>query len=490
MLKLPMPSMSSTRGRGFVLAAVVCFACASVSACGSRLSDSEVLAQNAAAAQPSAAEGVGGASTSGVGSTITDPAVSTTIPGAVATTGPGATAPKRAGATVPAGSGSGPAASGGTGGSAKNGPATGSVVNVGQIGLFSGLLGSILGTIKTGTQVSVAYMNANGGLNGHRINLITADDGGDPATGLSIAQKMIDQDRVIAFVNNLNPLSSSTVFPYIAKRGVAIIGGIGLEAEYYTSPLAFPGSAAPRIQGDIAVKSTIEKGASKVGILYCAEFNILCSTTAKFIKADVPKFGGEVVFDQQVSIAQPDYTSQCLSAKAAGVNNFLVAFDPNSMIRLVNNCASQDYYPQYSTFGVILASQLTQAPAADGMLAGGSVFPFSHKSAATAAFHQAFEQVTGAPPVSNIESTAWVGGLILQEAGRNLPAQPTAADVLAGLHKIRNNNFGGLASAPISYFAGRATQTPTCAFIIKIDKGEFTAPQGLKPNCLPTSFAS
>lgn len=463
-----------------------------LSGCASRLSDSEVLAQNTST-QTTTAAGVPAQTGSGLplGSTTAGaPSGAVTASGAVPGVTPGAAA---AATNVPgtnAGAGS-PTEHSGTKAVVTDGPATGSVVNVGQIGLFGGFFGELVGTLKVGTSVSVAYINAHGGLNGHRINLIQADDGGDPSTGLALVKKMVEQDKVIAFLNNLNPLSSSSIFPAIQKYGVPIIGGLGAEPEYYTLPLSFPGASSPRIQSDAAVKYGIEQGHTKVGVIYCAEFASLCEANAKDVKNDVPKIGGDIVFSQQVSLAQPDYTSQCLSAKAAGVTNFLLVLDPASVVRLADSCANQNFHPYLGMLGFVFGDIVLRSKNTEGLIGAGSAFPFPFQSPATAAFRKQFQDTVGRAPGAGAEANAWVGGLILREGGKELPAtNPTAADLVRGLTKIKKNNFGGLATAAMTYTAGQGHPSPVCAFMMKVVKGGYEAPNGLKPTCLPESFST
>lgn len=462
-----------------------------LSGCGSRLSDTEVLAQNATSAAPLAE--VSGPAGSGFAPADAAAAVAA---GSATAPAPAAGAGTSSGTTTGrvnaprTNAGAGPAAGRpGTKAVAIDGPATGSVVNVGQIGLFGGFFGELVGTLKVGTAVAVAYINAHGGLNGHRINLIQADDGGDPSTGLALVKKMVEQDKVIAFLNNLNPLSSASIFPAIEKYGIPIIGGLGAEPEYYTRPLSFPGASSPRVQSDAAVKYGIDQGHTKVGIIYCAEFASLCEANAKHVNVDAPQIGGDVVFSQQVSLAQPDYTSQCLAAKSAGVTNLLLVLDPASVVRLADSCANQNYRPYLGMLGFVFGDILLRTKNTEGLVGAGSAFPFPFRTPATEAFHQQFQETVGRAPGAGAEANAWVGGLILQEGGRDLPANPTPADLVRGLTKIKKNNFGGLASAAMTYGEGQAHPSPTCAFMVKVVNGGYEAPNGLKPTCLPESFS-
>jgi branched-chain amino acid transport system substrate-binding protein len=359
-------------------------------------------------------------------------------------------------------------------------------VNIGEIGSDSGLLGTIVGYMRQGAEIWAAYINQHGGLGCHKVNLITADDGGDPSTALSEAQTMVQQDHVLALVSMADPLSLPTIAPYLQQAGVPVVGGVLVESQWYTNPDLFPQGSAFRVTVDGSVKAGIDQGATKVGVIACVELALICSNAANDLQQDTAAMGGQFVYSASVSLAQPDFTSQCLGAKAAGVTNLFLSLEPNSDIRLIGDCANQNYHPTFSTLGFALIPELINTPNANGMVTASGVFPFSAVSPATAQFDQAVQQATGGPPNSGLFAAAWVAGLVLQTAANELPAtNPTPADILAGLYRIKNDNFGGLTS-PITYTKGQPAVSPTCYWPIDVKSGAAVAPLGLQSQCLPS----
>jgi branched-chain amino acid transport system substrate-binding protein len=357
------------------------------------------------------------------------------------------------------------------------------------MGTDTGLIGSILGPAREGAEIWANYVNQHGGLNCHKVNLITDDDGGDPSTALSEVQTMVQQDHVIAFIANANVLTTPTIAPYLAQVKVPTIGGTDYETQWFTNADFFPSGAGLRLLVDGPVKAGIAQGYTKVGVVACVEFALICSDGANILQTDTSSLGGQLVYNVSASIAQPDFTSECLGAKAAGVNNFFVAMDPASLDRLTQDCANQGYYPHYSAGGLAMVPTVLSTPDTVGVLAAGSIFPFPVVAPATAQFDQAVQQTTGGAPNSEFYASAWVAGLILQAASKNLPANnPSASDVLNGLDQIKNDDFGGLTS-PITYVQGQPTASPTCYFLIQVVKGGFSGPDGLNPQCLPSSYA-
>jgi branched-chain amino acid transport system substrate-binding protein len=457
-----------------IAAAAVCMALLLLCACGSRLPYSEVVAANAqsgssGADQSASSGGSAGATASGGDSG-----------GSTATTVAGAPTSDPTSDVGPSATGGG-TATGGAG--SPEGPASGSTVNVGQLGTNTGLVGSIFSLMRTGAQIWASYVNQHGGLNGHRVNLITADDGGDPSTGLAAAKKLVEQDHVIALVDSNNVLSMPTIAPYLERMHVPLIGGDLVAAPWFQSPSFFPSGVSLKVQVDVAIQAAIQRKATKVGTLVCVEFALICSNVSDVAAHDTPGLGGQVVYSAKVSIAQPDFTSECLAAKSAGVTALFLGLDPASITRVAANCSNQGYHPQYLAISLAFTNSIL-TPSTVGMIAAAPVFPFTVDSPATQPFIAATKAATGSGPIGEYEALAWVGGRILERASKDLPAQnPTAADVLAGLYQIKGDNFDGL-TAPITYVTGKPTVSSTCAFLIQVGTDGFEAPDGLKQRCL------
>jgi branched-chain amino acid transport system substrate-binding protein len=476
-------------------AAVVLTVALSLTGCGSRLTYSRVLAENAAL-ENSNATGSSGTSTgatnsaggnSGTGNDGASSALgaqgSTSSAGSTASTGSTSGSPTSGGATS---SGAGTSASSGA-------PCTGvpteSTVNVGQLGSDTGIIGALLSGSRTGAEMWATYVNQNGGLNCHKVNLITADDGGDPATAVSEIQAMIQQDHVVAIIAEDTPLSLASITSYAQSAGVPLIQGENASSQWYTTPDLFPVGSSIRLGVDGDIQNLVAAGRTKVGAIACVEFALICSNVASYVQEDAAPLGGQFVYDANVSLAQPDYTSECLAAQAAGAQALILLMDPDSQVRFANDCANQGYHPTFATINETFTPVLLQSPNTVGEVAAGPVFPYNVMDAATAAFENAGKEATGSYPSTELEAVAWVSGLVLQAAAQGFTASSaTPAEVVQGLYQIKNNDFGGLTS-PITYTSGQPTASPTCYTVQAIAQSGVVAPDGLALHCLPSSFS-
>jgi ABC-type branched-subunit amino acid transport system substrate-binding protein len=199
----------TARARALVILASLAVLTATA-ACGSALSDEEVLRANGvdlAAREATATDGAPSAASGGVGPAAT----STTLPGADAGPirgGPGTTAP-----------GSGPKATGTIGTPGETGP-----IVIGSVGNYSGPAGAGQAGLPRAVQVWAASVNARGGLFGRPVKVIVQDDGGDPARYAAAVQDLVENRGVIAFVGQGAVLSLRGGMRYLSDKGIPVIG--------------------------------------------------------------------------------------------------------------------------------------------------------------------------------------------------------------------------------------------------------------------------
>jgi branched-chain amino acid transport system substrate-binding protein len=81
---------------------------------------------------------------------------------------------------------------------------------------------------------------------------------------------------------------------------------------------------------------------------------------------------------------------------------------------------------------------------------------------------------------------AWASATVMGAAARaaHFGSTPSPQEMIAGLNTIKNDTFGGL-TPPLTYANGANLQVPTCAYELKIVRGQYQLLNGGKPACLP-----
>lgn len=370
--------------------------------------------------------------------------------------------------------------------------ASGSTWVIGTIGSYTGPEQSALGPTKETMQAWAAWENANGGVDGHQIKLIAMDDHADPATSTADVQQLVQQDHIIAIVGE-NSIENEDWASYVQKQGVPVIGASNYALPYVQNPDFFPdGTTALSLQYGLLAEAKAQ-GDTKFGTFYCAE-SPSCAETVGQLKSEAAKAGEDMIYTSKVSATAPNYTAQCLGAKAAGVNALVIGTDPTTLLRVADDCYRQGYKPQLIGNSGTVTNTWLKDPATYGMVSVQPDFPSVDRSVPAdqtfaAALTKYAPDVINGDSFGQNESETWAAGMLFAAAAKagHLGANPTPADVVKGLYALKGETLGGLVP-PLTYKHG--PHQVNCWFVQGLENGKFTVPQGLKVSCepgLPTS---
>jgi branched-chain amino acid transport system substrate-binding protein len=477
--------------------------------CGTRLDDTEIVG---ALSPPQAQESQSGTAAAGTSSANSGEAESPTAgaPGAPATAGKGlsTTAPgTEAAASAHIGKPGGPAGRAAGSpvakpsnrstlvvGAAKPGasdapaaagratkPLNRSTLVFGNIGPYSGVLGAVLVGNRNGIAAWVSSQNARGGLDGHPIQLNFGDDQADPATGLSLMRRMVENDKAMAFVANINIFGFDQYADYAKSKGVPFIGGDAVDPRWFTDPNAFPSTSPLSAQMEAGLQSLLNQGVSRLGMIYCIEVAKLCPyLNDLMMKSPV---GKNITVDEQVSLVAPSYTSQCLRMQSAKVEAVFLLMDTAGAARFAQNCVTQGYRPKFMVLGLDATPEYPKIPVLAGSSLPGATVPVSETQIPSIAqYRQAMDRYLPGVGDSGMSGLGWVGGVILGRAGAHLSDHPTVQELLENLWTIKNDNLGGI-TVPLTFAKGKPSTAAHCVFIWGVKDGKFYAPLGPKPVC-------
>jgi branched-chain amino acid transport system substrate-binding protein len=106
---------------------------------------------------------------------------------------------------------------------AENGVSADKIV-LGQAAALDGPAAALGQGMREGLLAAFDEINKAGGVKGHKIDLISADDGYEPNKAIEAAKKLIDQDKVFALVGGVGTPTSAAVQPIATEAGVPFIG--------------------------------------------------------------------------------------------------------------------------------------------------------------------------------------------------------------------------------------------------------------------------
>ena len=362
---------------------------------------------------------------------------------------------------------------GGTGGAARG------EITIATVGNYSGIPGVVYRDAPKAVQAWAQAINEAGGINGRPVRVLVRDDGSDPAKHVAILKELVEEEGVVAFIAHYAPLSGAAGIDYLESKGIPVVGGEPAES-WWASPVFFPHTASGEHQfrrQTHSVKQILQQeGRHNVGILVCAEAGS-CGAAATQWKRFAPEVGVEIVYDASTSVAQPDYTAECLAMRRANVELVLTSLDGNSIRRLAASCERQSFSPIIWLQGGAAQLQMAADPNLDGLRVTSGVYPYYLAGVPGAALmRDEIGSRIGDVDTFNVVTSAYAGAKLLQRAVEGIEGQVTSASIIESLHGFRNVDLGGLI-APVSYPAGADDSNQAlCWFLNSIDGGSFDSP--------------
>lgn len=144
------------------------------------------------------------------------------------------------------------------------------VVKIGLAAALSGPASAVGIDIKRGAQIAVAEINANGGVNGHKLKLISRDTEHNPVQLVTQYRELVERQGVVAMIGGSNSGSMLAVTP-IVNNNLKV-------------PVIAPASDATAITNNKAKKEGRDNYMFRVGMWGTGQANFIVNTA-------VEKFG-------------------------------------------------------------------------------------------------------------------------------------------------------------------------------------------------------
>ena len=344
-----------------------------------------------------------------------------------------------------------------------------------------------------GFNARVALQNAQGGVNGHKINGIVLDDQTSPTQIATAVQEALSKGAI-------GIVSTSPLFFLAAKapnqQGVPVTGGFFDGPEWGTAPYqsnmfaSDVGSVNPKYPVNTAIGSFMK---AHGGTVICSYgYGISPSSTRSAI-GTVDSFvhagGKEGVLDTSIPFGSVDMTTPALVAKQKGCNAFYAGLDDNSNFALATALKQDGVTPKVLVFPTGFESSIINSPSWNSVQGGyfdSEFHPFQLPNAGTKQMQSALEKYAGFTPsqfpnFSQYES--WAGADLMLKGIQAAGSNPTHASVIKALRGITNYNANGLLPYTLNY-TNNFGKNPakSCGWYMLAQKNGFV-PSSSQPWC-------
>ena len=224
--------------------------------------------------------------------------------------------------------------------------ATDTEIKIGNIMPYSGPA-SAYGVIGKTEEAYFKKINAEGGINGRKINFVSYDDGYSPPKAVEQARKLVESDEVLVVFNPLGTPSNSAIQKYLnAKKVPQLFVATG--ATKWNDPKNFPWTMGwqPSYQSEahIYAKYLIkEKPDAKIAVLYQND-----DFGKDYLKGLKDGFGAKVSMisaEESYETTEPTIDNHIVKLKATGADVFISVTTPKFAAQAIKKLAEIQWTP-------------------------------------------------------------------------------------------------------------------------------------------------
>ncbi len=274
-------------------------------------------------------------------------------------------------------------------------------------------------------EMLVEDINAKGGVNGEKIQLVSYDDGGDPNKARTFATRLIEDDEVVAIIGGTTTGTTMSILDVAEDAEVPFISLAGaIDIIDPVKPFTFKTPHTDRMACEKIFEDMKKRGITKIGLISGTDgFGASMQAQCKKVVGD---FGIEIVADETYDPKDADMTAQLTKIKGAeGVQAILnpgFGQGPSIVTRNVRQLAID--LPFYQSHGVASDGfiELAGSEAAEGVRLPGNALLIPDLLAdgdvqkpVVTAYKTEFEAKTGTP-VGTFGGYAHDAFLILTDA--------------------------------------------------------------------------
>ena len=350
------------------------------------------------------------------------------------------------------------------------------------IGSHQDLSGPIAGwgiQVKMGLEMRAREINEAGGIHGRKIRLVIEDSAYDPKKAIMVTNKMINQDKVFAFIGNMGRPTALATKPIISGKKIPQMFPLTAASGFYEpyDRYSFAGFVPYYDQARCVIKYFVkEKDYKKIGLLY--QDDEMGAIMMKGVKDQLAIFNMTLTAAESYKRGATEFSSQITKLRKAEVQLVVLATVIRETVgafreakKIGWNVDMCGMTPAYTQYAIDLLEKAGSS--ADGLyVTGQTEYPYEDSPLASVRdWYKRHLAWFGKP--GDLPTTAGYAGvhyfaIAAQKAGRALTREKLV-DTLETFQEVPDDVFGG---APVT-FTNTSHQGAYNVFMFQVQRGKW-----------------
>jgi branched-chain amino acid transport system substrate-binding protein len=219
-------------------------------------------------------------------------------------------------------------------------------IKIGNIMPYSGPA-SAYGVIGKTEAAYFNMINAQGGINGRKVNFISYDDGYSPPKAVEQARKLVESDEVLVVFNPLGTPSNTAIQKYLNGKKVPQLF-VATGATKWDEPKEFPWTMGwqPSYQSEARIYAKYllkEKPDAKIGVLY--QNDDFGKDYLKGLKDGLGAKSSMITAEESYETSEPTIDNHIVKLRASGADVFLSITTPKFAAQAIKKLAEIEWKP-------------------------------------------------------------------------------------------------------------------------------------------------
>jgi branched-chain amino acid transport system substrate-binding protein len=219
-------------------------------------------------------------------------------------------------------------------------------IKIGNIMPYSGPA-SAYGVIGKTEAAYFNKINAEGGINGRKINFITYDDGYSPPKAVEQARKLVESDEVLVVFNPLGTPSNTAIEKYMNSKKVPQLF-VATGATKWNEPKEFPWTMGwqPSYQSEARIYAKYllkEKPDAKIAVLY--QNDDFGKDYLKGLKDGLGAKSSMITAEEGYETSEPSIDNHIVKLKTSGADVFISITTPKFAAQAIKKLAEMNWTP-------------------------------------------------------------------------------------------------------------------------------------------------
>src|SRR6202451_1599851 len=234
--------------------------------------------------------------------------------------------------------------------------ATDTEIKIGNIMPYSGPA-SAYGVTGKSEDAYLKNTNAEGGINGPKINFTSYDDGYSPPKAVEQARKRVESDEVLLLFNPLGTPSNSAIQKYLNSKKIPQLF-VATGATKWNDPKDFPWTLGwqPSYQSEAHIYAKYrlkEKPDAKIAILY--QNDDFGKDYLKGLKDALGAKASMIVAEESYETTEPTIDNHIVKLKSSGADVFINITTPKFAAQAIKKIAEIEWKPLHIVSNVSAA---------------------------------------------------------------------------------------------------------------------------------------